>query len=317
MPFTITEEMIRPNTDNNNSSWHSFVRNHYAREAGGSTNIAPVATDARMKWSSVYQGGWGGNPFQAIIELTGDLDATKAQIRNINPNPQSAYICNHSIYTMAIGMFNIYASARNGMIEQGLFTPRRVRSFPTWNVDYICSCGNSYHKANKWEAKFHGRCMFNMKRSTWDLFRNLIRENQIREAWNLIFELYDAQVWRNNLANPAHSRNGGPTGVARRSARRGRGSRGRRSTARATDSRLGREYRERQEEDDGILTTRELGRMLSNSNIQLPSELRSLLYELLLGLQAFRPLESGQDNPSPAELTAMIREHFNLEQLSA
>jgi len=317
--ITITEEMIRPNTGDS-SSWFSTVRGHYARQRGGRQNLSPSASDFTWRWNASFQ-DYRHHFEQFITVCPTDLERNKQVIKDVIELPSARFNNNYEMYVLILGMFNIYASVRKQMNFS-------TRSRIDWKVDFICSVGENYINANKWEAKFHGRCMFNMKFSTFDSISIHLRNGNIRDAWDEIFELYDAQRYFRSLAHPRYLRNGtqnGPirTGTQNRStpavprppqpiSRRESTISGRTIRYNPTGL-LAEEYLARQhEEEEGIISTRELGRMLANSQFQFPADFRELFYELMISMAMFDPQDTAQTDESMNEFMTILTQRFNV-----
>jgi len=317
--ITITEEMIRPNTGDS-SSWFSTVRGHYARQRNGRQNLSPSASDFTHHWNTLFRSF--RHNFERMVNIyPTDLELNKQIIKDVVGLPSSRFGHNYSTYAQIIGMFNVYASVRKQMDFS-------TRSRIDWKVDFICSVGESYIDANRWEAKFHGRCMFNMKFSTFDSISVHLRNGEIRAAWDKIFELYDAQRYYRSLAHPRYLQNGtqnGPirAGTADRStpavprppqpiSRRESTISGRTIRYNPTGL-LAEEYLARQhEEEEGIISTRELGRMLANSQFQFPADFRELFYELMISMAMFDPQDTAQTDESMNEFMAILTQRFNV-----
>ena len=319
--ITITEEMIRPNTGYS-SSWFSTVRGHYARQRNGRQNLSPSASDFTHHWNTLFRSF--RHNFERMVNIyPTDLELNKQIIKDVVGLPSSQFGHNYSTYAQIIGMFNVYASVRKQMDFS-------TRSRIDWKVDFICSVGESYIDANRWEAKFHGRCMFNMKLSTFESIKNHLQSGNVRAAWDIIFQLYDAQRYFRALAHPRYLQNGTQNGPIRAGTRvrstpvpvvpsspptipRTQSLNSGRTTRYNPTGPLAEEYLARQhEEEEGIISTRELGRMLANSQFQFPADFRELFYELMISMAMFDPQDTAQTDESMNEFMATLSQRFNI-----
>lgn len=302
MPIVrITEEMIRPNVGENgraNSSWFSTIRSHYARERGGTINLAPSAGDFDYSWRNMI----GHRPYQIDVALAERLDyydvVRQLSVFDIPGTAIYNYWGNAHVHVAIIAMFNVYAKCME-------YYNDRIH----WKIDFLCHVGDTDIRANKWEAKFHGRCMFNIKRETYDALKGYIERGEQVDAWILIASLYRAQRWLRQLANPRYLQNqpAQPRQPAVRTRRAALASTPQQVSSYSHSGNLSREYLSRTNVDDsGILSCAELGRMIATS--QLSPELRDFLHELLLAARISTPVNAESvDAESMARLIESLR----------
>ncbi len=289
--FEINNTMIKPNTGTS-SSWFSAARTYYPRSRRGDISVGPTASSFADSWDCLF------GSYRQCIDLTPELNNNKQNLKNISlPLVNYNYsVDDDDVHVCILAMFNMYAVVK----KQTYIIRGATIQNPTWNIDFLCSVGDTYYIANKWEAKFHGRCMLNLKKTTYLKLKESFINREFAAAWQILFNIYDFQLWCNALANPCYLRNGTRNGPASRS--------GVsialpplavpvRSRSRDSSSRLGYEYLGRgEEEGNSIITTRELGRMLSNTTTILPGDYINLIHELLISLQMFQPMTEEQED---------------------
>jgi len=155
-------------------TWFSYARNHYARQFGGRTNIVPIQTE--------FYSNWDRTILPAIEIESSSLDQLRASFEQLGFNrlvsQRRSY--NTTYYITILAAFNLYAACR-----KALRVPRN------WPISFITFTSDDHPQANRWEPKFHDRCMFKMRMMTYERLCCHIAQDDWRAFIEMIMNLYD------------------------------------------------------------------------------------------------------------------------------
>lgn len=279
--------ITQPDAADAASNWFSYCKNVYARQFGGEAGRMPSLREFQRDWRIYVR----DRNFQIPGETYNDCKTWL-----INETGSAASI---SFFRRLSSGSAWYPYRRAMTVLVALNTAAALRrSFGeriSWNVDFLTLADDSYrrsvnNRANVWQAKFHGRCVLPLGMTNWNQLSRHIEENQWDLFWARIFSIYEAQPFRRNLAAPQYQRAGYEHRRQVRSSQRNerRGSRPYRETLRRESAMIDthttslmQEYVARSEDADTLISTRELGNMMANMEVELPEEFVRELFEIV------------------------------------
>lgn len=309
--FSTRISNLRPNTaDSNNqnsqSTWFSYVRCTYSREYGGQS-IPPTMSEF-MRELNQLSGRFefvanGDTLEEAKISLSNNIfPRVPSRPRYLSDNAWSDRIKVHAWVRMIIA-FNCYAKLRE-----------LYNVTPSHNVDFIGSAGNNHSRRNRWEPRFHGRCVLHLSDDTIARIILLVTENASLSTtlfWREIFYLYESNQYIRRLQNPRYAVTGQPQQESRpqavpippiapstssiRSSSIG--------TVDDPNTVIAQEYLNREEEAnfDIIPDNQQIAAMIARTENLLPRDFRKILYEMCIAAQISHEVETHEEILPQAE----------------